>query len=213
MDQVAAFGGCDLLFSFSGAAENNPVRTRMLELRSGNSLIIDTSAMSIKDRQRDGHVKKEDDYISGYVEMFSRSKFILCPRGIGTSSWRLFETIRAGRVPVIISDDWVAPEGPDWDSFSIRVAEKDVGCIPELLAERERDAEAMACAAREAWEEWFAEDVIFHRLVEWCVSIAKDRKLPVRLEATRYWVDLLRPYYFRYWLVPYVKHMICSRLG
>ena len=30
-----------------------------------------------------------------------RSKFFLCPRGTGTSSIRLYETLSAGRVPVI----------------------------------------------------------------------------------------------------------------
>ncbi len=38
------------------------------------------------------------------------------PRGIGASSVRIFEAMRAGRAPVIISDDWIVPPVGDWGS-------------------------------------------------------------------------------------------------
>jgi hypothetical protein len=58
------------------------------------------------------------------------SKFVLCPRGYACSRWRLFETMMAGRVPVIISDQWVPPEGPAWERFSVRVSQKHVAQPP-----------------------------------------------------------------------------------
>src|SRR2546430_7005512 len=44
---------------------------------------------------------------------------------------------RSGRVPVIVSDDWVEPTGPNWDEFTIRVPEGAVADIPRLLESRE----------------------------------------------------------------------------
>ena len=38
-----------------------------------------------------------------------------------------------GRVPVIVSDQWVPPDGPDWESFSMRVKEREVDTIPAML--------------------------------------------------------------------------------
>jgi hypothetical protein len=37
--------------------------------------------------------------------------FIACPRGYATLSIRPFETLKAGRVPIIVADSYVAPEG------------------------------------------------------------------------------------------------------
>ena len=50
---------------------------------------------------------------------------MICPRGWGSSSIRLFEVMEMGRVPVIISDAWVN-EAPKWADFSVRVSEADV---------------------------------------------------------------------------------------
>ena len=84
-----------------------------------------------------------------FAETMFRSKFVLCPRGHGTSSIRLFETLAAGRVPVVISDDWVAPKGPTWDACSVRWSQ-DAGTESLLayLEELEPRAAEMGAAAR-----------------------------------------------------------------
>jgi hypothetical protein len=78
----------------------------------------------------------------------------------------MFETLSAGRVPVIIADDWVAPTGPDWPSFTVRVAESDIAGIPRLLATMEDRAASMGALARQAHEEWFAPDVVLDRQLD-----------------------------------------------
>ena len=113
--------------------------------------------------------------------------------------------MKAGRVPVIISDQWVPPEGPSWSECSIRIPEAEVLSIPETLERREFDSAKLALAARNTWEEWFSADVVFHRIVEWCMAIKEHRKLPVKLQALRYYGDLMRPHFFRHWLLPDIK--------
>jgi hypothetical protein len=110
-----------------------------------------------------------------YAETVRRSKFVLCPRGTGTASFRLFETLAAGRVPVIISDDWEPISGPDWGSCSIRIAEKSVREIPRMLEEAEASWPAMAASAKHVWNGYFAPDVIWHRLIESCIEIMNSR--------------------------------------
>jgi len=113
--------------------------------------------------------------------------------------------MKAGRVPVILSDDWVAPEGPAWPSFSVRVAERDVKSLPEILEAHEGAAARMGRVAREQWELWFSESASFHRIVEWCLSIQQSRRLPERLMRVAVLWQLLEPFNFRHKLVPALR--------
>lgn len=91
-----------------------------------------------------------------FADNMVASRFVLCPRGIGTSTFRLFETLQSGRVPVILSDFWVPCAGMNWDDFSLRVRERDLDRLPEICLASAPRWESMARAARRAWEEWFS---------------------------------------------------------
>ncbi|MDQ2919268.1 MAG: glycosyltransferase family 47 protein, partial [Verrucomicrobiota bacterium] len=123
--------------------------------------------------------------------------FVLCPRGVGASTIRLFETMRMGRVPVILSDEWVPPVGPLWEKFSVRVAEKDFAQVPRLLEEREHMAVPMGQLARREWEEWFSPEVAFHRVVDYCLAIKEGRRWPEALARWPVYLQLARPFHFR----------------
>ena len=68
----------------------------------------------------------------------------------------MYEAMQLGRVPVVIADQWVAPEGSAWSRFIVRIAESRLNEIPSILRERECDYREMGLAARLAWEEWFS---------------------------------------------------------
>lgn len=190
-----------LLFSFAGSSANAPVRKRLLAIRHPRSELIDTSRLPRTSRQRDGIRGDADQYGQRYVHLLTDSKFVLCPRGLGTSTWRLFETMKAGRVPVIISDSWVAPEGPDWESFSLRIPESQVANIPRLLQEFEEQAVEKGQRAREAWEGWFSAEVAFHRIVEWCLAINVPTFASIDLGRVLLLPHLMRPYFLRHWIL------------
>lgn len=103
---------------------------------------------------------------ASYVTSLRLSKFILCPRGNTVSSIRLFETMKAMRVPVIISDNYVLPQGIDWDKCAIIVKEKNINKIPLLLKQHAGDWKEMAISARKAWEENFSDEVLLDRIVD-----------------------------------------------
>jgi hypothetical protein len=112
-----------------------------------------------------------------YADIMRRSKFVLCPRGVGTSSFRLFEAMKAGRCPVILSDGWVPPEAPAWESFSIRVPERLAERIPDLLRDRESEYLELGLRARQVFDEWFADNVKFDRMVESCASLLGENRM------------------------------------
>jgi hypothetical protein len=144
----------EYLFTFRGAL-SSPVRHRMFRER----LILAAGSWQSKLTAIDAWFNHSDQQKRDYVEEIRRSQFVLCPRGQGTVSFRLFEVMELGRVPVIIADEWVEPTGPRWPEFSIRVRESEVRSIPSILIDRESEFPAMAQKAREAWEEFFAPEV------------------------------------------------------
>ena len=184
-----------LLFSFIGSARAIPLRQRILALDHSQAELIDTHAESLAVERGEGPPPPADEYRDRYARSIKQSAFVLCPRGGGTASFRLFETMMLGRVPVVISDQWVPPEGPDWERFIIRVRENRVSAIPELLEARRNEAPAMGMAARQAWLEWFSETASFHRTVEWCLDL--DQSASKRSGVRRYqpYLQLARPYH------------------
>jgi hypothetical protein len=185
------------LFSFMGAVRNAPVRRKLATLRHPRSFFQDTSEEFDRILQRRMGRLERLDYDRRYAEVAKASKFVLCPRGLSVSSIRLFETMRMGRAPVILADDWAAPEGPQWEKFAVRMREKDFAKIPRVLEEREAAAVEMGELARKEWEEWFSEEVLFHRLVELCLDIQRKRKLPENVARWPVHLQRLRPFHFR----------------
>jgi hypothetical protein len=165
-------GSASFLFSFVGDARTHPCRARILSLNHMRALIRDTSSIN---PWQDADVKNK--WRQQFAESIHSSDFVLCPRGRGTSSVRVFEVMCAGKVPVIVSDAWVPPSGPAWDELSIRISENDIGIIPSLLEEREHDAPSMGKAARLAWERWFSKESVFDNMVDWCMEIQSHGEL------------------------------------
>lgn len=108
--------------------------------------------------------------VMDYADILARSRFTLCPAGAATSSFRFFEALRAGSVPVIISDELVLPEGPDWTKCSVRVAENDIPRIPQML-ESIADPEAMSRAAKRAHGDFFSLECILDHLARELVAL------------------------------------------
>ena len=91
-----------------------------------------------------------------------------------------------GCLPVIISDAWVEPPGPDWASFSVRIPESQVREIPAILAERERDADAMRIRCREAFNRYFADEALFNYMGD-CLASLIGRRRPSLTSVSRRW--------------------------
>ena len=185
------------LYSFVGSTQNAGVRGRLATLVHPRGLVQDTSADYKRVLHGEMNARERRDYDRRYAEATKASKFVLCPRGISVSSIRVFETMSMGRVPVILSDDWVPPPGPSWDKFAIRVQESDWANVPLMLEEREHEAVAMGQLARAQWDEWFSDEVAFHRVIESCLAIKLRRRLPESLARWPVYLQFLRRFHLR----------------
>jgi hypothetical protein len=195
-DDLRYEGGVErsLLFSFVGSSATHPVRQRVAALRHPDALLIDGSAEALAVARGELQAPSPEEFTGRFARSLRDASFVLCPRGGGTSSFRLFEAMMLGRAPVVISDQWVPPAGPDWPAFSLRVKEDEVERIPALLESRAGDAVAMGEAAREAWLEWFSPAVGFHRTVESCLDLARRVSDRAGVRGYEPYLQMLRPY-------------------
>jgi hypothetical protein len=152
----------DLLFSFVGRTTTHQIRRKVLILDTPNTPCFDVG----DGPKRFSHF----DYSQTYIDIIRRSKFVLCPRGIGPSSIRIFEAMSMGRTPVVISDKWQPPPGIPWNEFCVLVPERDLAAIPEILNSLERKSFSMGERALEVYYDYFGPKVFFDRLLTTLLS-------------------------------------------
>ena len=76
---------------------------------------------------------------SNQVDLFrrvtERSRFCLCPRGYGATSYRLYEAMQLGSIPVYISDNHLLPWGDiiDWSKFCVVINLNNLDNIDKIL--------------------------------------------------------------------------------
>lgn len=92
-----------------------------------------------------------------FREALTGSVFALCPSGTGPNSIRLWESLAAGTIPVILADGW-APPGDRrlWDQAAVFCAETPdaIRALPDRLAAIAADPQrvaAMRHAMRQLW--------------------------------------------------------------
>ena len=193
------------LFSFVGSSQNHPVRKKICQLQSDRAFIKDTSD---ERAQADGVAGENIERGLRYRKTVEQSKFILCPAGKGISSWRLFETMRAGRVPVVIADHWVPGDGPPWSEFSIFVAEKDVNRLSEILEQQEAKATAMGAAARQAWEKYYSKATAFSTSMDLLEEAFIEAQSENRLLNAFCFLQYLEPFFLRHWVFSPLKQIL-----
>ena len=96
-------------------------------------------------------------------EIMAQSRAVLCPRGFGVQSIRFFETLSAGRIPILISNNYILPLENQIDYATViwNIDESKVMQLPAEIAAlfesmRRSDISRTGARARELWLEFFA---------------------------------------------------------
>ena len=141
------------LYSFRGAA-TSWLRKRMLKsMVSQDDVLIQDSSYYRHWDFDPNYVPSKSSHQQDYAAILAKSSFVLCPKGAGASSIRLFETMQAARVPVIIADNWVPLPGINFPEFAIVIPERDVNDLDKIIRNQADDFTRMARNARQAWEQ------------------------------------------------------------
>ncbi len=89
--------------SFQGKL-THPIRKKMMEELSD---------------KKDIYISTGDVPLDRFCETMSFTKFALCPRGYGQTSFRICEALQFGAIPVYISDDFIQPFEIDFSDYGI----------------------------------------------------------------------------------------------
>jgi hypothetical protein len=112
----------NIFCSFVGSI-THPIRKQMVEI------LKDDTNYYLKYGTWNNNLGLND--FENFADITGRSKYTLCPRGYGKNSFRMYEAMQFGSVPVYIyDDDWRPFKNlVDWDSFCISIH---VSKLPEL---------------------------------------------------------------------------------
>lgn len=113
--------------SFVGSRNTHPIRMDMCKYLSGKDGYTITAGNWSTSVPMDNFMQ--------FLDITCASKFALAPRGYGKSSFRLYEILQLGAVPVYISDIHYLPwtDELDWDDFCVPVNEDEIEEIDDIL--------------------------------------------------------------------------------
>ena len=122
----------NLLFCFTGATSHQ-VRKRIFNVFSAPSPSYHVE-----------HIKKWYNHGDAdrrrFVQIALNSAFCLCPRGYCAYTYRITEVMAMARAPVIIADDWIPFSFNESAPYFVRVLEKDIEHLPDILHARRGEA-------------------------------------------------------------------------
>jgi hypothetical protein len=119
-----------ILCSFVGTLTHH-VRNRMISVLKNNNkdFIFETdpnwSPCISLDKQKK------------FIEITCNSKFVLCPRGYGRNSFRFYEVLKLGSIPIYVWDDkeWLPYKDIiDYEKFCISINAKDLHILKTTLS-------------------------------------------------------------------------------
>ena len=114
-------------FSFVGSLETHQIRKDIFNFNYERKDIFlkDTGGWHFYNRKMQNEID--------YKEVLKKSLFCLCPRGTGHGTIRLFEVLKSGSIPVIISDEYKLPPGLINNINCIVISEKNILKIEKIL--------------------------------------------------------------------------------
>lgn len=106
-----------------------------------------------------------------FVDNMLESDYILCTRGSGNFSYRLYETLSCGRIPVFINTDCELPfeKWINWKRYCVWVEEEDLPYLGERIREfhdrlTPQQFQDLQLKCRNLWLEWLSPQGFFANL-------------------------------------------------
>ena len=106
-----------------------------------------------------------------YVRNMIESGYVLCARGGGNFSYRLYETLSCGRIPVFVDTDCVLPYQSEinWKDYCVWVDEKEVGRTGDIVAAFNGSVTSLRFMdlqreCRKLWEDYLSPEGFFTNL-------------------------------------------------
>lgn len=148
------------LASFVGS-NTHPIRTIMAEACKN------VSEISIKMKGWSPAVSETDFH--SFLDLAMQSEFCLCPRGYGLNSFRLYEAMQLGCIPVIITDEFYLPwqDELNWSEFSVLISKDNIPNIVDILKiYKPEDINRMRNKIKEIYPSYFTMDGLYKNILK-----------------------------------------------
>jgi hypothetical protein len=136
-----------------------------------------------------------------YVDLMVNSKFCLCPAGWAPVSFRIYESMALGRCPVILADEFVPPQGPNWRKFALFYPEHKVQDLKTFLRSHEFRYQDLGAKAFRAWDDYFSAGKIEKYCADHLVQLIRSTPPTSKREELQRWRSL-RVYWRNKWTLP-----------
>ncbi|GAB7025859.1 tetratricopeptide repeat protein [Geotalea toluenoxydans] len=145
---------------FIGFTGSSPIRSLLMD-----SMMREKRLVSYLDTSERFYGHSPEDELprrrARFLEYMARSLTVLCPRGTGENTFRFFEAMSMGRIPVLVGDGCILPFAShiDYDAFIMRIPEREIYRAGQLLYEwisRQSETELLGRChrARQVWEKY-----------------------------------------------------------
>lgn len=150
----------ELLASFVGSA-THPIRIKMANACKNNKDII----IYIKDWNPT--VSKNE--FETFINLTLNSIFCLCPRGYGLNSFRLYEAMQLGSIPVIITNNFYLPwkDELNWEEFAVLIDNSQIQDLPNILKSYSTDKiKNMREKIKEVYPKYFTMNGMYQNILK-----------------------------------------------
>lgn len=124
----------------------------------------------VKGYLKQSNQKKREINRQKFVDNIFNSDYILCLRGTGNYSFRFYETLSAGRIPVFVNTDSVLPLDDiiDWKKYCVWVEENEIERIDQILLDFHNSLNnveftEMQVKIRNLWFEWIQDKAFLNK--------------------------------------------------
>lgn len=140
----------DVFCSFVGSMTHS-IRMKLYDTFAENSNFYFT-------RPKEWKQSVSDDELRAFCEITIRSKFALAPRGYGLSSFRLYEILQLGAIPVYVSDHHWLPfqHVIPWNEFCVIIYPHQIYDLENILKSISEERQLqMLEKGKEIWNDYF----------------------------------------------------------
>jgi len=149
----------DFICTFIGSL-THPVRQKMYDILKWEGMYyfdIKPWTFNINNTEQDK-----------FIDITRRSLYTLCPRGYGAQSFRFYEALQLGSVPIYIHDDnkWLPFEDKiNYSSFSIIIHEKNINMLTNIIENIDKNEYySMYIKGQEIYKEYFTMFTVYYEI-------------------------------------------------
>lgn len=112
--------------------------------------------------------EKKHRMLIEFLYRIASAKFVFCPRGMGSSSFRAYQAMMVGSIPIITGmNDYPFKDNVDWDQISIRGELSELDLLIEKALNTSNDQyKMMREQAISFWNNYCKHDMLYKKLEE-----------------------------------------------